>query len=120
MIYVWDNGECYSDHTIYFVDGGDYPDHFVRLVLGTESGHLVLTAPQVTWWKGEAMTLAEWFNTWNIRAGELANADSGYQRLLAYPDQSMVERYLRTVCDRLIGNYRTAMAAELSRRFGKP
>jgi len=121
MIYVWDNGEEYSDHSIYFVDGGNYPDDFVRLVLGMESGYLVLTAPQVTWWKGGAMALVEWFNPWNIIGGRLDVIDDpDYRALLAYPDQSVVEGYLRAVCDRLLGEYRTSMEAELSRRFGAP
>lgn len=63
MIYVWSNGEHYSDHVIRFISTDLYGPDVVTaaLLVKDPSGRLLLSADQVEWFEGESCELADLF-----------------------------------------------------------
>jgi len=100
MVYVWDNGDLYSDHEVAFVEGADWPDDFVRMVLSLKAGHLALSAERVVWWEGEAMPLDAWFDPWDLVSAQALTPT--YRAIASYQDQDVARRYLHLVLERLM------------------
>lgn len=118
MIYVWDNGEQYSDHTVYFVDGGHWPHDFVLLVLEQKQGHLVFTAEKVKWRVDEAFYLTDWLSSYDFfRFGEPTMTNRALLSLIGYHDQGIAAQYVRAVAERTTGRWREKMLAETERLF---
>jgi len=58
MILIWDNGESWSTHRLYFIDCGEHPIEGVAAAcaLAIPSGHEVARAEALDWRSAEAMS----------------------------------------------------------------
>jgi hypothetical protein len=59
MIYIWDNGQDYSDHRIAFVETDANPDD-VLAVMAFGERKVIAQAESLAWREGRPATLAEW------------------------------------------------------------
>lgn len=56
MIYIIDNGECYSSHTIYFVESKLSQNHIKTLIeLECSGGEILATSNKFNWYNGKPM-----------------------------------------------------------------
>lgn len=59
MIYIWDNGQDYSDHKIAFVETDANPDDVLAVMVFGER-KVLAQAEAFAWREGRSATLAEW------------------------------------------------------------
>jgi len=73
MIILWDNGQQYSDHGIYFTDTLDYDieDCLMLLKSYQPEGHLIGQAHDIEWFEGGACPIDEFISYWTIRNKEV-------------------------------------------------
>ncbi len=111
MILIWDNGESYSDHRIYFVDMGDISKEcaeervaWVRrnCVRGYHrDSEAVAIVEAAIWWKGELMKWNEFVETW---VDATLSHDYGCPKLSAaiqqtsYYNKMTYEEYSKIIC----------------------
>jgi len=67
VIYIWDNGESYSEHYIAFVDGGDLPQADVLAFMALQGGdaRVIGVAEQIQWLGDEVADDCESLGEWS-------------------------------------------------------
>ena len=81
MIAIIDNGNCYSDHAIWFVDVGDEDPKLVARMIACDPyyyrAHALASAPSFEWYAGEPAKLSDKLpGLWGMDAEDLEDADS--------------------------------------------
>ena len=83
MILVWDNGRCYSDHAVYFIDCGQWEPEIVERVLiacdtsRMDKGQVVAVIADATWRDPKAVdTLVDRIDPWRLMDDTFWNNDA--------------------------------------------